>query len=64
MIAYKIFGLNPGEAEGLLFHSCVAGLDRKPYLWADECPFPIPAHVLPRVVSVLELEDAAQADVA
>jgi hypothetical protein len=39
MLAYKIFGLQPGFAEGLLFHSCVQNLQDHPDLWLDECPY-------------------------
>lgn len=39
MLAYKIFGLQPGFDEGLLFHSCVQDLQSHPDLWLDECPY-------------------------
>lgn len=39
MLAYKIFGFEPGFAEGLLFYSCVQDLQNHPDLWLDECPY-------------------------
>ena len=39
MLAYKIFGLEPGFSEGLLFYSCVEDLQSHPDLWLDECPY-------------------------
>jgi hypothetical protein len=39
VLAYKIFGLEPGFAEGLLFYSCVPDLQSHPDLWLDECPY-------------------------
>lgn len=39
MLAYKIFGLQSGSAEGLLFYSCVQDLQSNPDLWLDECPY-------------------------
>ncbi|WP_439589203.1 hypothetical protein [Hydrogenophaga sp.] len=39
MLAYKIFGVQPGFDEGLLFHSCVQDLQSHPDLWLDECPY-------------------------
>lgn len=39
MLAYKIFGSQPGFAEGLLFYSCVQDLPNHPDLWLDECPY-------------------------
>jgi len=39
MLAYKIFGLQPGFDDGLLFHSCVQDLQSHPDLWLDECPY-------------------------
>lgn len=56
LIGYKIFGLLPGQEEGLRFQSCVRGLEKKPYLWADECPYPIPHDATPVVTCVLEEE--------
>lgn len=49
LISYKIYGLLPGQNDGLRFQSCVRGLDKKPYLWADECPYPIPRDASPVV---------------
>ena len=58
MLAYKIFGFEPGFAEGLLFYSCVQDLQNHPELWLDECPYlqpgvsaRIPAGVRVEVVS-------------
>lgn len=39
VFAYKIFGLQSGLAEGLLFYSCVQDLPNQPDLWLDECPY-------------------------
>lgn len=39
MLAYKIFGSQPGFTEGLLFYSCVQDLPDHPDLWLDECPY-------------------------
>jgi hypothetical protein len=39
VLAYKIFGSQPGFAEGLLFYSCVPDLQSQPDLWLDECPY-------------------------
>jgi hypothetical protein len=36
---YKIFGEQPGFAEGLVFNSCVTDLQNQPDLWLDECPY-------------------------
>ncbi len=49
MLAYKIHGLEPGFAEGLLFYSCVPDLQSQPDLWLDECPYlhaRMPSHLL------------------
>lgn len=42
MFVYKIFGTQPGFAEGLVFNSCVTNLQNQPDLWLDECPFLYP----------------------
>lgn len=55
MIPYVIFGL-PGDSAGLRFSSPIYGLEKKPYLWEYECPFPIPADVMPQVVALSDLE--------
>lgn len=39
VFAYKIFGLQPGIADGLVFNSCVPNLQGQPELWLDECPY-------------------------
>lgn len=48
MFAYKIFGLQPGFSEGLVFNSCVPDLQNQPELWLDECPYLQP-HVSSRL---------------
>lgn len=63
MFAYKIFGLQPGLDEGLVFNSCVPGLQGQPELWLDECPYLHPrlSSRLPAGVRVelVEAEDDA-----
>ncbi len=64
MLAYKIFGVQPGFDEGLLFHSCVQDLQSHPDLWLDECPYldpRLPSGLLKsfRVELVTNEEDAA-----
>lgn len=39
VFAYKIFGLQPGLTDGLVFNSCVKDLQSQPDLWLDECPY-------------------------
>jgi hypothetical protein len=54
-LAYKIFGSQPGFAEGLLFYSCVPELQSHPDLWLDECPYLQP-QVSPRSLTGLRVE--------
>jgi len=62
---YKIFGEQPGFAEGLIFNSCVNNLQNQPDLWLDECPYLYPrsSSRLPdglRVVQLSSTEEALQ----
>ena len=55
MFAYKIFGLQPGLDEGLVFNSCVPNLQGQPELWLDECPYLQP-HLSSRLPQGLSVE--------
>ncbi|MDR7096622.1 hypothetical protein [Hydrogenophaga laconesensis] len=55
MFAYKIFGLQPGFDEGLVFNSCVPQLQDQPELWLDECPYLQP-HLSSRLPQGLRVE--------
>jgi hypothetical protein len=67
VFVYKIFGAQPGFADGLIFNSCVENLQDQPDLWLDECPFlslrPSPTAPLKglRVVLVSASDGAAAA---
>jgi hypothetical protein len=54
---YKIFGEQPGFAEGLIFNSCVKNLQNQPDLWLDECPYLYPrsSSRLPQGLRVVQL---------
>lgn len=57
MFIYKIFGEQPGFAEGLIFNSCVKNLQNQPDLWLDECPYLYPrsSSRLPQGLRVVQL---------
>lgn len=55
MFAYKIFGLQPGLDDGLVFNSCVPRLQHQPELWLDECPY-LQAHLSSRLPQGLRVE--------
>lgn len=61
MFVYKIFGTQPGFAEGLVFNSCVTNLQNQPDLWLDECPFLYPrfSSRLPEGLRVEQVDIAA-----
>lgn len=60
MFIYKIFGEQPGFAEGLIFNSCVKNLQNQPDLWLDECPYLYPrsSSRLPEGLRVVQLGTA------
>ncbi len=62
MFIYKIFGEQPGFAEGLIFNSCVKNLQNQPDLWLDECPYLYPrsSSRLPEGLRVVQLGAAEE----
>lgn len=63
MLAYKIYGSEPGFAEGLVFYSCVHDLQSHPDLWLDECPY-IQPQICARLPEGLRVELACDDDTA
>ena len=61
MFAYRIFGLQPGFDEGLIFYSCLQDLPSQPDLWLDECPYLYPrwSASVPEGLRVERVTDAA-----
>jgi hypothetical protein len=59
---YKIFGEQPGFAEGLIFNSCVKNLQNQPDLWLDECPYLYPrsSSRLPEGLRVVQLASSEE----